>query len=153
MEIIRSRSSEIKSTANICVYICGEVANPGVYMIEDGSRVVDAITAAGGTTEVANLEAINLAQELSDGMMINVPDENAPDIVSDQAVIQLNRKLNINTSNAQQLQELPGIGPSLAERIIKYRQEKGKFNSVDELLNVSGIGEKKLEEIRELIDV
>jgi competence protein ComEA len=86
-------------------------------------------------------------------MMINVPDENAPDINSDQAVIQSNKKLNINTANAQQLDLLPGIGPSLAERIIRYRQENGKFNSIDELLNVSGIGEKKLEEIRELVDI
>lgn len=153
MVIIKSRSSEIERTANICVYVCGEVAKPGVYMLEGGSRVVDAIAVAGGAAEGANLKAINLAQELSDGMMINVPDKNAPDIISDQAMIQSNKKLNINTANAQQLEGLPGIGPSLAERIIKYRQENGKFNSVDELLNVSGIGEKKLEEIRELIDI
>jgi competence protein ComEA len=153
MVIIKSKSSEIKRAANICVYICGEVTRPGVYMLEDGCRVVDAITVAGGAAEGANLKAINLAQELSDGMMINVPDENAPDINSDQAVIQSNKKLNINTANAQQLDLLPGIGPSLAERIIRYRQENGKFNSIDELLNVSGIGEKKLEEIRELVDI
>jgi len=153
MVMIRSRSNEIKRAANICVYICGEVAKPGVYMLEDGCRVVDAITVAGGAAEGANLKAINLAQELSDGMMINVPDKNAPDINSDQAMIQSNKKLNINAANAQQLEVLPGIGPSLAERIIRYRQENGKFNSVDELLNVSGIGEKKLEEIRELIDI
>ncbi len=153
IEIIKSRSDEIEKAANICVYVCGKVANPGVYMLEDGSRVVDAITVAGGATKEANLKAINLAQELSDGMMINVPDENSPDLTNEQLMVQSGSKLNINTANAQQLQELPGIGPSLAERIIKYRQENGKFNSVEELLNISGIGEKKLEEIRELVDV
>ena len=153
IEIIKSRSDEIKKAVNICVYVCGKVVSTGVYMLEDGARVIDAINIAGGATDEANLRAINLAQELSDGMMINVPDENSPDITCSQMMVQPGNKLDINTANAQQFQELPGIGPSLAERIIKYRQENGEFSSVDELLNVSGIGEKKLEGIRELVDV
>ncbi|MDI6829736.1 MAG: helix-hairpin-helix domain-containing protein [Actinomycetota bacterium] len=142
---------ELSSEAReVVVYVAGEVASPGVVRLREGSRVVDALEQAGGPTPDADLEALNLAQPLQDGQKIQVPrageGAGAPGGGG-------SGKVNINLAGRQELEKLPGIGPTLAERIIAYRESKGGFSSVEELKKVSGIGEKKFAEIRDLVEV
>lgn len=150
----------------IKVYICGMVKNPGVYEIDEGARIIDLLEVAGGESEDACLEIINLAQPVSDGQRIYVPsreeitDENtggssiffAEDLLSDYQSSG-NKLININEANLQELQELPGIGPALANNIIEYRKKNGAFKTKEELKNVTGIGDKKYEKICELISI
>ena len=138
----------------IVIYISGEVNNPGVYELNEGARVVDAVEAAGGFTQYANQNAINLAAKLTDEQHILIYnlDENTPSLLVSSEQNQ-NNIININTATAQELQALSGIGPSIAENIIKHRQARGGFGSIEEIINVSGIGEKMFESIRDRIIV
>ena len=146
----------------IKVHITGEVNSPGLYELEEGSRINDLILLAGNKTEKADLNKVNLAYELSDGEKIYIPsifDENSAYIYNEagQNVLESNEfvskaeKININKANSSDLQQISGIGPSLAEKIINYRNSNGKFNSIEELKNVSGIGDKKFESIKEYL--
>jgi competence protein ComEA len=139
----------------IQVYVSGAVSLPDVYALPHGSIVKDALEAAGGAGGDADLDRINLAAALADGQHVYVPrqGEESPPI---QAPVggsssQGEGAVNINTADAAELETLPGIGPSLAGRIIAYREANGPFASVDEITQVSGIGPATLEEIRELI--
>ena len=137
----------------ICVYICGQVTAPGVYYVAQGARVCDVVECAQGFLENASLESLNLARPVSDGEQIIVRsiDELSSDSVdSGNASSQL---VNINTATATQLEQIPGIGAAFAQRIVSYRDKQGSFKTVDELKNVSGIGDKKLESIRAYICV
>ena len=137
----------------LCVYICGQVAAPGVYYVGQGARVCDVVECAQGFLENASLESLNLARPISDGEQIIVRsiDELSSDSVdSGNASSQL---VNINTASATQLEQIPGIGAAFAQRIISYRDKQGLFKTVDELKNVSGIGDKKLESIRAYVCV
>ena len=143
----------------IKVYVTGEVKNQGVIELEQGSRIVDAIEKAGGQTEEANLKNVNLAYELEDGQKIYIPnksEENTNEI-TDDGVTEIDSKendtININKANEKELQELNGIGESLASSIIKYREENGKFKNIEDLKNVPGIGESKFSNIKEKIKV
>ncbi len=149
--------------APVVVYITGAVDNPQDMMtLPQGSRVSDAIEAAGGSTDDANLDAINLAQILHDGDMIYVPSLTATEIAAPpnatntlptpNSTRQVDL-ININTASLEEFEDLPGIGPSKAQAIIDYRTNNGAFNAVDELLNVTGIGNATLETIRPLITV
>lgn len=133
------------------VHVLGEVAHPGLYELDAGARVVDALAAAGGTTDVSDLAAVNLARVLADGEQLRVPsiDERAAEGESapDDGLIDL------NTADQTALETLPRIGPALAQRIIAWREEHGRFASVDDLLAVSGIGEKMLAGMRDLVRV
>ncbi len=144
----------------IIVHITGEVKNPGVYKLEDGARVIDAINLAGGPLPTADLDKVNLADFLRDGSKIYIPPklENSGNGIRSQAgssITKINAsesdKVNINTASKEELESLPGIGPTLAQRIIEYREENGPFSSAEDLLNVKGIGEKKLEKIKDQI--
>lgn len=154
-----SQSSEAKKT--IEVHIAGAVAHAGVYCLEEGARVYQAVKKAGGALEDADLEKINLAQPLYDGQQIIVPrrlKENTPGEAEAGMPASENSspregKVNINTATQSQLEVLPGIGPVKARSIIKYRQENGFFSSIEELLQVNGIGDKTLDGIRELISI
>ena len=139
----------------VLVDVAGWVRRPGVYEFTEGARVIDAIDAAGGARSGALLEALNLAAPLTDGTQILVPREGqegvAPAPVTGGAVA--GGLVNVNSAIATELEELPGIGEVIAQRIIDYRTENGPFATVDELIDVSGIGDAILESIRELVTV
>ena len=153
--------------ALILVHIVGEVANPGVFELEDGARVYDVLQLAGGETEDADLARINLAAFLHDAMQIIIPavgddiDEvfifadgaGAPGPGASGGAAAQGGQVNINTATAEQLQTLPGVGPVMAENIIAYRESIGGFTSVDDLINVTRIGEATLERLRPLVTV
>ena len=138
------------------VDVKGQVKFPGVYEVEEHLRVHDVIQLAGGFLEMANETAINLAQKISDEMVIYVPhlDEEINNTSTDAwSPSQDEKKVSLNQATTGELETLPGIGPSKAAAIINYREEFGKFKSIDELTNVSGIGEKTLEKLRDSLDL
>jgi len=154
----------------IMVYITGEVKNWGVIELNEGSRIVDAVNKAGGFTESADQEKVNLAYVLSDGVKIYIPSKNeqysnAPieyitedsgnNVITEELQVdnEKNSIININEATQTELETLPGIGPSIALKIITYREEQGKFSSIEDIKNVSGIGENKFESIKSLICV
>jgi len=151
--------SEENVDSFIVVHVAGEVKIPGVYKLRDGARVVDAINMAGGPLPSADLDKLNLADYLKDGSKINVPSKeqflnsisSTNEELKTSVGVPTNDKININTASKEQLETLPGIGPTLAQRIIDYRNEHGLFTSYDDLLNVKGIGEKKLEKLKDKI--
>lgn len=144
------------------VYVVGAVSEPESRLsLPPGSRVEDAIEGAGGALENANLSAVNLAQILQDGDMIFVPllgEEVPAETVGEPTAIitptpNAPRIININTATAEELETLPGIGETRANDIIAYREANGPFTTVEDLLNVRGIGEATLENLREFITV
>lgn len=140
------------------VHVSGAVARPGLYEIQSGSRVADAIEAAGGFSEDANTDSCNLARILEDGehVIISAKGEletGSPDDEGRHAGSEGGGLLNINTATAEQLEALPGIGTSTAQKIVADRMANGPFKSVNDLTRVSGIGEKKLEALIGLICV
>ncbi len=151
----------------VIIHIAGAVKNPGVYQLKPTDRIIDAVKIAGGATEEANLDLINLAALLKDGQKIIVPyktyNETEEDINTNtynhetraylSSPVSSSARININTANATILQTLSGIGPVLAERIIEYRNQNGLFGVIDDIKDVSGIGEKKFEGIKDLICV
>lgn len=153
---IETKTNEIK------IYITGEIKNSGVYELEEGSRVEDAIHIAGGLTEEADLSNVNLAAPLEDAVKIYIPNVN--DALDDEKNIlssdspssstsSSNGKININKATASELENIPSVGPSTAQKIITYREENGKFSSIDEIKNVSGIGDKTFENIKDYISI
>ena len=160
---IDERNAETEIKEKIKIYIIGEVNNPGVKELDVGARIEDAINSAGGITEYANLNQVNLAYSLEDGEKIYIPNinekieeyitkENGEGIIENSKNKVLN-KININKATISELTNLPGVGESLAKRIIEYREENGKFKSIEDLKNVSGIGEKKYESLLEYITI
>lgn len=141
------------------VHVLGEVAAPGLYIVEPEARLVDALAAAGGTLESADLQAVNLARPLSDGEQIVVPKIGAepapgsPGAPGGGGGAGADGTVNLNTADLAALETLPRIGPALAQRIIDWRDENGRFRSVDDLLAVPGIGEKLLAGVREKVTV
>lgn len=129
---------------DIVVHVTGAVQAAGVYHLEEGHRVMDAIEAAGGFTDDAASESLNLARVLTDGEQIVVPsvDDHAQEGSSKQES-NTPEKININNASVTQLQELAGIGPSIAKRIVEYREKYGPFAKTEDLKKVSGIGDKK----------
>lgn len=149
-----------EATKTIEVHVAGAVARAGVYLLEEGSRVYQAVEKAGGALEDADLERINLAQPLYDGQQVLIPRQLQEGGSGEETGLNpsashspQNEKININLATESQFETLPGIGSVKARSIIKYRQENGYFSSIEDLLKVSGIGEKTLEGIRELITI
>ena len=154
-----SEAPEITLTPKnaVIIDISGEVDSPGVYMLQDGSRIFDAVEAAGGLTKDADINYINRAEPLVDGMKIYIPSvkETGEVTAGSQQSAGVGARtfagssysslININTANSEELQRIPGVGP---EKIIAYRTTHGKFSSVDELINISGIGSKTLEKMK-----
>lgn len=151
----------------ITVFVNGAVNLPGLYALPNGSRVNDAIAAAAGFATDAAADVVNLAQELQDGSQIYVPSQSEaaalPAVVS-VPVLNLSSgtggqpetpqgKININTATLELLDTLPGIGPSTAQKIVDYRDEVGMFTKIEDLMNVSGIGEAKFDKIKDQITV
>ncbi|TYP57581.1 helix-hairpin-helix domain-containing protein [Thermosediminibacter litoriperuensis] len=147
--------------AKIVVHVAGAVERPGVYVLEEGRRVIDAIEAAGGCLSEADLASLNLARKLRDEDKLYVPQigespvtGNAGSNGGNAGVSSItDGRININTAGLEELDKLPGIGPALAQRIIDYRNQHGPFKSVEELKSVSGIGEKRFEELKNLVKV
>jgi len=146
----------------IQVYVSGAVEKPGVYKLSSSARLYEALEMA-QSLPTADLRSINLAQKLEDGQAIVVPNvgEEIPASVSSGgsstaiASTKSNSKgkVNINSASAQELDQLPGIGPTLAQRIVEYRNQNGIFASIEELNEVSGIGDKKFADLKDLITV
>ena len=153
----------------IIVHITGEVKKTGILTLNQGARISDAIKAAGGATSEADLDQVNLAYKLQDGQKIYIPnkkDKNEAKVYitseSGNNVIEegntseeggKNKKVNINQATKSELETLPGIGEAMANRIIEYREQNGKFQKIDDLKNVKGIGEAKFNKIKELITI
>ncbi len=152
------------------VHVAGAVAAPGVVSLSSGARVVDAVTAAGGMRPDADPDRINLAAPLTDGQRVVVPVIGQPDPIevgvgagvggtavggsgAAGAAGASSGPVELNTATAAQLDTLPGVGPATAAAIIDHRSSAGPFGSVDELLDVRGIGEAKLEALRDLVTV
>lgn len=134
---------------SVCCHVSGAVVEPGVYTLATGARVQDVIRAAGGAIADADLDSLNLAAVLRDQDRIIVPHQGAAP-APDSAEINRSQMLllvDINTADSAELQTLPGIGPVYADRIIKYRSEFGPFESVEQLVQVNGIGEKTLADL------
>jgi competence protein ComEA len=148
----RSSSTSTPQPTSIEVYVTGAINKPDVYALPIGSIVKDLIAAAGGVTAEADLEAINLAQRLTDQMHIHIPrkGEVAPTPHTESGVGTL---ININTADATQLDSLPGIGPATAQAIIEYRTSNGPFKKIEDIKNVPRIGDALFEKIKGLITV
>ena len=147
----------------MAVHVTGEVKNPGVVKIKEGSRIEDIIQAAGGLTENADITNVNLAYIVEDGMKIRIPsnsegnvtedyiteDNGKGVIMSEESSNSSNLIVNINTANEAELEQLPGIGPSISSKIVEYRNKNGKFKSIEDIKNVTGIGDSKFDKIKE----
>lgn len=145
----------------LIIHITGCVASPGVYELPLRSRVQDAVLKAGGSTDCADLEAVNLSALINDGQKINIPNVKTP-LPSDSSTGEKNLSIpqtdpsssslvNINSATLAALQTLPGIGEVKAQAILAYRDEHGTFSTLEDLLNVPGIGEKTLDQIKDYI--
>ena len=151
---------EPEEKEKIKVHIAGSVVSEGIVELEEGERVADAIDQAGGTTADANMDQVNLAYKVQDGQKIYIPNINeeeyeiTEDMEGIQNIYETNSDIiNINTATQTELELLPGIGPSTASKIIKYREENGEFKTIDDIKNVSGIGDAKFESIKDQITV
>lgn len=161
------KNEENQENKKIIIHISGQVNNEGVYELEEGSRIIDAINKAGGVTETADTSQINLAEKIEDGAKIYVPakgeesvetnrqegktTKNTKNIAQDKE--RKSKKININTATEEELDTLPGIGQATAQKIIEYRKENGKFSKIEDIKDVSGIGDSKFEKIKDLIEV
>ena len=154
----------------VIIHITGSVKNPGIVKLKEGSRIEDAIESAGGLTENADITKVNLAYVVEDGTKIKIPSASEEDIgdediidskSGDNIIIEENtvssnnstQNININKATEKEFETLPGIGPSLASKIIEYRNQNGKFGSIEDIKNVNGIGDNKYEKIKDLITV
>lgn len=139
---------------NIYAYICGAVANPGVYRVPEGTRIYEAVELAGGYVEGADISAVNLADKIADGQKVYIPAEGEePAVNVDTASSGMASKININTASESELTSLPGIGESRAKDIVNYRTKNGFFNSIEDIKNVTGIKEAAFEKIKDYIRV
>ena len=168
---------EQEDISKIFIHVTGAVNNEGVVEIKEGSRIADAVEAANGFSEDADISQINLAYQLEDGQKIYIPrindekingeekvlqkeyvtDEAGDDIIIEEETSNIkrkeNEKININTADQSSLEEIPGVGKATAQKIIEYRKTNGKFKSIDDIKNVSGIGDSKFENMKEKICV
>jgi len=138
--------------AVIYVHILGQVNNPGLYALRDGDRAMDVVAAAGGLTAAADPASLNLARFLSDGEQIVVPavGEAPPASVAIGGTA-IPGKVNINTADEPTLETLPRVGPAMAARILAWRTANGRFTAIEDLMSVSGIGEKTFEGLKDLV--
>jgi len=151
-------ATSVEPLPTVLVHVAGAVKQPGVYSFEVGRRVGDAIAAAGGPAEGAELNQLNLAAPLADGTRIYIPSE-GEEVVPALAMPELssqrpeNALVNINTADQATLETLPGVGPATAAAIISHRERNGAFQSIDDLIDVRGIGEAKLAAMRERVTI
>lgn len=146
-------SENLNENEVLVVDIAGQVVNPAVYILPAGSRLYEAIEMAGGLTEAADTRNTNLAEFVLDSSKIYIPSEKELELEVTKALEEKSGLININTADSSQLQRLTGVGPSTAEKIINYRKEYGGFKTIEDIKNVSGIGEKTFEKLKNLIVV
>ena len=157
------RDVENSEKSGVYVYICGEVINPGVYELSGDSRICEAVDAAGGFTENADREHVNLASKVSDGMQITIYNrEEAASLLADNASVGGNAGksgtsgsglVNLNTATKEELMTLKGIGEAKAEDIIRYREKSGGFKKIEDIMKISGIKEAGFQKIKDNITV
>lgn len=135
----------------VVVHVTGAVYQPGVYSLSQDSRVFHAVTAAGGAKPDADLDRINLAAPVRDGVQINVPRFIKANDFENVVKEADDNRVNVNMASQAELETLPGIGPARAQAIIQYREEQGSFSQVKDLLKISGIGEKTLEQLTDKV--
>ena len=139
----------------LVVHVVGAVKRPGLYRLADGARIADALKRAGGATRRADLSLVNLAAPVSDGTQIVVPQRAPPAPAGSSEpsseVAPAAGPVHLNTATVEQLDELPGVGPVTAQKIVDYREQHGAFSSVDDLDAIPGIGPARLEQLRELV--
>lgn len=176
---IENKISDTEDKEKIIIYVAGAVKNEGIYELDANSRIADCIEKAGGLTEDAYIKDINLAYVLEDGMKVYIPknsdkneikDETSTYVSKENGNVDINastskntgvskntstksNKININTATQTELETLPGIGPSTAIKIINYRKENGKFANIEDIKKVSGIGDSKYAQIKDLIKI
>lgn len=161
---IKEAEEVIKEPELIGIHIGGQVKNPGFIWIEDGKRLCDALYSVGGALPEADLDAVNLSKKLIDEEKIYIPQKG--EIVGTTEIglsnlqgtvsgigISADGKVNINTATQSELDTLPGIGETLAKRILDYRSTNGPFKSIEDIRNVNGIGQKKYDDMKDLITV
>jgi competence protein ComEA len=139
----------------VVVHVVGQVYKPGLYSLSEGSRVDDAIKRAGGPKPKAALALVNLAAPVADGQQVVVPStrEAAQALAGGPVAGGVGGRVHLNSATLDQLEELPGVGPVTAQKILDYRSEHGAFGSVEELDAVPGIGPATLDELRDLVDL
>lgn len=135
------------------VYVCGAVRKPGVYRLPAGSRIYEAIEMAGGMTEKADKAALNQAEKIKDEAQICVPEKAAEGEAAQERQTKDDGKINLNTATEEELMTLTGIGQSKAKSIIQYREEKGRFQSIEEIMEIEGIKSGVFNKIKEQIVV
>lgn len=151
-EVIIGGEAEGDEVRELIVDVQGAVERPGVVVLPQGARVMDAIAAAGGFNDGAAVGSVNLAREVHDGEQLLVPVE-GEEQTGDSGGVSGNGLININRASAEELQQLPRVGPATASAIIAHRDEYGPFTSIDQLQDVSGIGPATMEQLRELITI
>lgn len=168
---VENSNETVEENNTIVVHITGEVNYPGVVVLKEGARVVDAIEAGGGETDEADLSSLNLAYMLSDGEKIYVPnkEETSQENQEREYITSAkddseqsengakstgtNFKININTAKQEELTQITGVGESTAKKIIEYRTQNGKFKSIEDIKNIPGIGDSKFNAMKEEITV
>ena len=154
---VLAADAEATSHSKIVVHVVGAVRRPGLYALRDGARIADAVRRAGGTTRKANLEAINLAAPVEDGLQVVVPRRLPPTsgaagaAAPGEAEAAAGGPIHLNTASLEQLDALPGVGPVTAQKILDWRQTHGAFTSVEDLDAIPGIGPARLEQLRDLV--
>lgn len=147
-------TEHVEPLRKVTVYVSGEVKKPGLVTLDEDKRVADAVNAAGGVIETADVDHINMAAHLEDGMQIRVPvrmhdaEEKGAATSSGR---QADGKINLNTATEKELQELPGIGPAMSARIVEYRESNGAFQTIDDIKKVRGIGAAKFEKLKDRV--
>jgi competence protein ComEA len=159
---IGEQATDAATPASLYVHVSGAVAEPGLYVLGDGARVVDAVAAAGGFAPDADAAAVNLARPVSDGEQLHVPAMGAAPAAGEGGGPASGAgasggadggRVDLNTADVAALDTLPRIGPAIAQRIVDWREANGRFTAVEDLLAVPGIGDKMLEALRELVTV
>lgn len=147
-------TEHVEPPRKVTVYVSGEVKKPGLVTLDEDKRVADAVNAAGGVIETADVDHINMAAHLEDGMQVRVPmrlrdagEKGGAASTGRQA----DGKINLNTATEKELQELPGIGPAMSARIVEYRESNGAFQSIDDIKKVRGIGASKFEKLKDRV--
>ena len=142
-----SEAAEVSvNQAKIFVHIAGKVKHPGIYQLDSGARVFDVVLLAGGFTKKANQSSINLARVVTDGEQIIIGSGASQDLLNNSQSF-----ISLNQSSVSTLEDLPGVGPALAGRIVDWREANGGFKSKEDLLNVAGIGDKLYSSIKDLV--
>jgi competence protein ComEA len=146
-----TESGADNARAQLFVHVVGDVRRPGLFRVADGARVADALVRAGGATHQADLSAVNLAAPLADGQQVIVPRRAPPGAPVDPGAPAAGSKVSLGIATIEQLDELPGIGPVTAQKIVDWRASNGPFRSVEDLDDVPGIGPARIEQLRELV--